>query len=118
MQKKEIHTIRFHREVQTYEYRTRSTQCKRECGTQMEKNGLFIDSRGDKILEPRMPYFSSADKAALVLEKCVIIQCHARGMFARKRARQLRKERADRLEFEAKEEERRRLEAELRHKRE
>jgi len=104
--------------VQTYEYRTRSTQCKRECGTQMEKNGLFIDSRKDKILEPRMPYFSSADKAALVLEKCVIIQCHARGMFSRRRARQLRRERAERQELARRESERRQLEADLKHKRE
>mmetsp|Transcript_78594 Transcript_78594/g.143167 ORF Transcript_78594/g.143167 Transcript_78594/m.143167 type:complete len:543 (-) Transcript_78594:144-1772(-) len=118
LQKKEIHTIRFHREVQTYEYRTRSTQCKRENGTQMAKHGLYIDTREDKILTPRKPYFSSADKSALILEKCVIVQCHARGMFARRRARQLRKEKHERLEFEAKEAERRQLEADLRHKRE
>lgn len=117
-QKKEVHTIRFHREVQTYEYRTRSTQCKCENGTQMEKKGLFVDARNDKILTPRKPYFSSADKAALVLEKCVIIQCHARGMFSRRRARQLRRERAEREELERREFERRQLEADLRHKRE
>jgi hypothetical protein len=117
-QKREIQTIRFHREVQTYEYRTRSTQCKRDNGTQMPKTGLYISEITDVTKEPRRPYFSSADKAALVLEKCVIVQCHARGMFARKRARQLRKERHERADFEKKEEERRQLEAELRHKRE
>lgn len=116
--KKELHTIRFHREAQTCEYRTRSTQCKRENGTQMSKNGLFIDDRGDRELVARRPYFSSADKAALVLEKVVVMQCHARGMFARRRTRQLRKQRADRLELERKEAERRQLEADLRHKRE
>jgi len=118
MQKKEIHTIRFHREVQTYEYRTRSTQCKRENGTQMAKDGVYIDTAKDRFLEPRRPYFSSADKAALVLEKVVVIQCHARGMFARRRARQLRRERQSLGEFETKEAERRQLEADLRHKRE
>jgi hypothetical protein len=118
LQKKEIHAIRFHREVQTYEYRTRSTQCKRENGTQMSKAGLYIDTNKDYEIAPRKPYFSSADKAALVLEKCVIVQCHARGMFARRRARQLRKDKHERLEFEAKEGERRQLEADLRHKRE
>merc|ERR1719463_843334 len=117
-QKKEIHAIRFHREVQTYEYRTRSTQCKRESGTQMDKAGLYIDTQKDVIMIPRKPYFSSADKAALVLEKCVIVQCHARGMFARRRARQLKKDKHDHLEMQAKDEERRRLEADLRHKRE
>merc|ERR1719440_1065864 len=118
VQKKEIHAIRFHREVQTYEYRTRSTQCKKENGTQMSKAGLFIDENKDRELTPRKPYFSSADKAALLLERCVTIQCHARGMFARRRARQLRKDKHERLEFEGKEAERRQLEADLRHKRE
>jgi len=114
----EIHAIRFHREVQTYEYRTRSTMCKRENGTQMAKAGLYIDTAKDRELSPRKPYFSSADKQALILEKCVTVQCHARGMFARRRARQLRKDKHERLEFERKETERRQLEADLRHKRE
>jgi len=117
-QKKEIQTIRFHREVQTYEYRTRSTQNKRENGTQMEKSGMFMDTRNDVVIEPRRPYFSSADKAALILEKCVIIQCHARGMFSRKRARQLRLHRDEREELHYRESERRQLEADLKHKRE
>jgi len=117
-QKKEMKSICFHREVQTYEYRTRSTQCKKENGTQMPKTGLYIDSVHDVEVAPRRPYFSSADKAALVLEKCVIMQCHARGMVARRRARQLRKERVEREELASKEAERRQLEADLRHRRE
>ncbi|CAK9040888.1 unnamed protein product [Durusdinium trenchii] len=63
IQKKDVHIIRFHREAQTYEYRTRSTQCKREAGTQMEKVGLYVDQRDDVVMKPRRPYFSSADKA-------------------------------------------------------
>mmetsp|Transcript_66368 Transcript_66368/g.154221 ORF Transcript_66368/g.154221 Transcript_66368/m.154221 type:complete len:555 (+) Transcript_66368:68-1732(+) len=117
-QKRELHTIRFHREVQTCEHRTRSTQCKKENGTQMSKVGLYIDTANDVVKTPRRPYFSSADKAALMLEKCVVIQCHARGMIARRRSRQLRKARVEREELEAKEAERRQLEADLRHKRE
>jgi len=117
-QKKDVHSIRFHREAQTYEYRTRSTQSKCDNGTQMEKVGLFIDPRNDVIMEPRKPYFSSADKAALMLEKCVIIQCHARGMVARRRTRQLRKAKQERMDLEGREAERRQLEADLRHKRE
>jgi len=84
----------------------------------MSKTGLYIDTNTDVELAPRKPYFSSADKAALVLEKCVTVQCHARGMFARRRARQLRKDKHERIEFEGKENERRQLEADLRHKRE
>mmetsp|Transcript_76385 Transcript_76385/g.154963 ORF Transcript_76385/g.154963 Transcript_76385/m.154963 type:complete len:574 (+) Transcript_76385:44-1765(+) len=118
IQKKDVHIIRFHREAQTYEYRTRSTQCKREAGTQMEKVGLYVDQRDDVVMKPRRPYFSSADKAALVLEKCVMIQCHARGMLARRRTRQLRQARQEREELEQREAERLQLEADLRHKRE
>jgi len=118
VQKKDVHIIRFHREAQTYEYRTRSTQCKREAGTQMEKVGLYVDQREDVTMKPRRPYFSSADKAALVLEKCVMIQCHARGMIARRRTRQLRQAREEREELERREAERLQLEADLRHKRE
>mmetsp|Transcript_65566 Transcript_65566/g.118096 ORF Transcript_65566/g.118096 Transcript_65566/m.118096 type:complete len:460 (-) Transcript_65566:87-1466(-) len=117
-QKKDIQSIRFHREAQTYEYRTRSTQSKCDNGTQMEKVGLFIDSTKDVVVQPRKPYFSSADKAALVLEKCVIIQCHARGMMARRRSRQLRKSRTEHHQLTYREAERRQLEADLRHKRE
>merc|ERR1719512_492551 len=118
LQKKEIQTIRFHREVQTYEYRTRSTQCKKDNGTQMPKQGLYIDNTRDYEIAPRKPYFSSADKAALILEKVVVIQCHARGMVARRRAQQLRKEKKEQLELHDREAERRQLEADLRHKRE
>jgi len=117
-QQKEKGAIRFHREAQTYEYRTRSTQCKRDNGTQMPKAGLFVDTEGDVEVAPRKPYFSSADKHALIMEMCVVIQCHARGMFARRRARQLRKQKRDQRELEEKESERRQLEANLRRKRE
>lgn len=84
----------------------------------MSKMGLYIDSAKDVELIPRRPYFSSADQSALVLEKCVTIQCHARGMFARRRARHLRKDEHERIKIEASEVDRRQLEADLRHKRE
>jgi len=118
MQRKELRAIRFHREVQTHDYRTRSTQCKKENGTQMEKVGLYIDAVNDRVMVPRRPYFSSADKAALVLEKSVIIQCHARGMIARRRSRQMKKEKQERIELDERETERRQLEAHARRQRE
>lgn len=37
---------------------------------------------GDRIMIPR-PYFSSADRDALLAEKVIIIQSHTRGMMAR-----------------------------------
>jgi hypothetical protein len=108
---------KYHREVQTYEYRTRSTQAPREQGTQCAKPGLYISTQSDRVVEA-LAYFSSADLSALKLEKSVIIQCHVRGMFARKRARQLRRQRDEWEQFEAREKEQQRLEQELRHKRE
>ena len=44
--------------MQTYQYKTKSTVMMREFGTQMEKVGLFLDTRQDKIIYPK-PYFSS-----------------------------------------------------------
>ena len=29
----------------------------------MEKLGLYVDERDDVVMKPRLPYFSSADKA-------------------------------------------------------
>jgi len=111
--------LKYHRDTQTVDQRTRSCQSKREAGTQMQKNGVYISDEHDKIMTPlRKAYFSSADLFALRLEKAVLIQCHTRGMFARKRARQVRQEREEREEFKTREAERKKLEAELRHKRE
>lgn len=113
----EAKCVTYHREVQTYEYRTRSTQAAREQSTQAARAGLYLSCDTDKVLEAR-PYFSSADLAALKLEKVVILQCHVRGMFARTRARQLRKERTEWQAYQEHDAERQRLEQELRHKRE
>ena len=51
-QKKTVHKLKFTRETQTHEWVTKSTKVKREIGTQMEKEGLFIDKRTDKLVEP------------------------------------------------------------------
>ncbi|CAL1165088.1 unnamed protein product [Cladocopium goreaui] len=132
IQKKDVHIIRFHREAQTYEYRTRSTQCKREAGTQMEKVGLYVDQRDDVVMKPRRPYFSSADKAvrgefwadfmsgaALVLEKqlgCIWqLWITKPSLVALLWYALVTKERE---ELEQREAERLQLEADLRHKRE
>ena len=47
------HPDKCERKVQTYEYKTKSTIMMREFGVQMEKTGLYIDTRKDKILYPR-----------------------------------------------------------------
>lgn len=70
------HAEKFTREVQTYQYKTKSTVMNREFGVQMEKaelpenfiaakglkglirTHLYIDNRQDQIVHPQ-PYFSS-----------------------------------------------------------
>ena len=69
--------------VQTYQYKTKSTVMMREFGTQMEKTGLYIDMRNDKIIYPK-PYFSSEMWKKQREELTLFIQCHVRAWFARK----------------------------------
>lgn len=52
------HPDKNERQVQTYQYKTKSTHMMREQGSQMEKAGIFIDRRDDKIIYPGR-YFSS-----------------------------------------------------------
>eukprot|EP00742_Colponemidia_sp_Colp-10_P002456 GILJ01002618.1.p1 GENE.GILJ01002618.1~~GILJ01002618.1.p1 ORF type:complete len:632 (+),score=127.59 GILJ01002618.1:43-1896(+) len=109
--------VRYHRDSQTYEYRTRSIQSKREAGTQMAKQGVFVDGRTDKILEPQ-PYFSSEEWEQMRLEKILHIQRMVRGWFARRRAHNLRYRRDDRRSRIMHEEDKRRDEATMKHKQE
>lgn len=75
--------IRNEREVQTYEYVTRSTKMNRESGTQMDYIGLYIDPRKDKIITPTK-YFD-ADTWELRKESTVLfLQKMTRGFLARK----------------------------------
>merc|ERR1739848_51062 len=114
----EMKTPRNHRSVQTVIQKTRSCQSRREAGTQMPKNGVYISPETDYFINPSGTYYSSADLFALRLEKAVVIQCHVRGMQARERARRKRDERETREEEERRKIERQQLEAELLHKRE
>jgi hypothetical protein len=61
----------------------------------MEKTGLYIDTRQDKIIYPRL-YFSSEMWKKQREETTLFIQCHVRGWFSRKQASGLRKLRDDR----------------------
>lgn len=89
------HPDKNERIVQTYQYKAKSTIMMREFGTQMEKTGLYIDTRKDKVLYPK-PYFSSQMWKKQREETTLFIQCHVRGWFARKQAAALRKLRDDR----------------------
>ncbi|KAF4749176.1 hypothetical protein FOZ62_000681 [Perkinsus olseni] len=111
-------STRYHRDAQTCVARTRHIQTTREQGTSMPRHYLAeLTKDGDRTLSPR-PYFSSADRDALVAEKAIIIQSHTRGMLARIRCRHLRAER-DKLERQRQcEEEEARMEDELMRRRE
>ncbi|XXQ30355.1 Uncharacterized protein PBTT_00810 [Plasmodiophora brassicae] len=74
-----------HRETQTVKVISRSIQAQRECGTQMERPGLVLDTSGDREVVPR-PYFTSEALTALQIEKVVLLQCFVRYRFARRRA--------------------------------
>jgi hypothetical protein len=87
-QVKKDHKLKFHRDTQTYYQSTKSIKLKREFGTQMEREGLFIDTRSDKPMTPQL-YFNSElwdirrDEAALFIQRII------RGMLARMRAKNL-----------------------------
>ncbi len=58
-------------------------------GTQMEKEGLFLDKRTDKIVEPKM-YFTGEMWDERREEAALYIQRLVRGWFARRRTNSLR----------------------------
>lgn len=116
-QYKNPHIIRNEREVQTYQYKTRSTKMNREFGTQMQYVGLYIDPNNDKILVPTK-YFD-ADTWELKKESTVLyLQKMMRGFLARKLASLYRKERDDQRKSIEKKDEEQRLKEELENKRE
>lgn len=111
-QQSTYHPQKLTREVQTYQYNTKSSIMMREFGTQMEKPGIFIDKRKDKVIKPR-PYFSSDEWKKQRWDRTLYIQCQIRGWFARRKAAELRKKRNDKdLELLRKQEELRKKEEE------
>eukprot|EP00698_Gefionella_okellyi_P004394 TRINITY_DN14057_c0_g1_i1.p1 TRINITY_DN14057_c0_g1~~TRINITY_DN14057_c0_g1_i1.p1 ORF type:complete len:396 (+),score=79.15 TRINITY_DN14057_c0_g1_i1:35-1189(+) len=78
-----------HRDTQTAKIASRTTQGRREAGAQTKRPGLDIEERTDVPLHAR-PYFDSASYMKLIEQKALIIQCFARGWFARTVARQMR----------------------------
>jgi hypothetical protein len=81
---------------------------------QMEVEGLFIDTRKDRLVEPRF-YFDSSmweqrRKAALYIQRLT------RGMFARNKTNQLKREKYDAAQERLLQEEAHRKMEEIRHK--
>jgi len=84
---------KFHRETQTKKVQERAQQAVREYGTQMEREGVATETRTDYAIEPRA-YVDAAEFARRKAAAALVIQCYARGMFARSLARQSRYEMA------------------------
>ena len=81
---------KFHREVQSYQFRTRSSIMKKECGTQMDKIGVvLIDPRKDEIVQPKT-YFTSEEWLIEREKAALYIQCCTRKWFAIKRRKELK----------------------------
>ena len=70
-------------QVQTYQYKTKSSKMMREFYAQTEKVGLHIDTRDDKPMAAK-PYFTSEMWEAQREEHTLYIQCMVRGWFARR----------------------------------
>lgn len=71
---------------------TRSSQTRRECGTQMPRSDLLVDETYDRVRIAK-PYFSSDRLAVLQTQKTILLQAFVRGWRARKIARRMRAER-------------------------
>jgi hypothetical protein len=81
---------KFHREVQSFQFRTRSTIMKREAGSQMDKIGVvLIDPRKDVEIEPRR-YFTSEEWLIEREKAALYIQCCVRRWFSIKRRKELK----------------------------
>jgi len=77
------HATKNHREIQTYQFKTRSIKMRREFGSQTEKPGLFIDRINDQPMVP-YEYETSEQYLKKIEKKTLFIQCIYRGWKARK----------------------------------
>ena len=82
-QRKNVECLR-NRDTQTYETKTRSVQSNREYGTQMKREDLLMDDRGDVVRASRR-YFTAAQLLELKRQKTQVLQCFWRGYLARRR---------------------------------
>lgn len=116
-QYKNKHITKEEREVQTYQYVTRSTKMHREFGTQMEAIGLYIDPRQDKVLIPTK-YFDSDEWFSKRLTVVLFLQKMMRGFFARKTKRLYKEQEQKKREEKERAEEEERQKEEIKNKRE
>lgn len=87
----------------------------REYGTQMEVAGLFIDTRNDRVVEPKF-YFDSKMWEERRNEAALFIQRLTRGMFARNRTNELKRQKMEAARTKMEQEEKIRKAEEIKHK--
>lgn len=109
--------IHCERDAQTYFYKSRSTKTNREFGTQMERVGLYIDLRQDKVIIPKT-YFCADDWEREREKTIMFLQKNVRGFLSRKLARIYRKEVLEEKILMDKKEEEQRLKEEIKNKKE
>lgn len=105
------------KKTQTYEYSTKSSKVSREIGIQMEREGLYIDLRKDKFLDPKI-YFTSEMWDERRKEATLYIQRHFRRILAKNRTNYLRKLKEDKIKEQLQKEEEYRKNDEIKHKKE
>jgi hypothetical protein len=77
------HPTKNHREIQTYQFKTRSTKMRREFGSQSERPGIFIDKSKDQPIS-FAEYETSQQWLSKIEKKTLFIQCIYRAWKARK----------------------------------
>lgn len=87
----------------------------REFGTQMERGGIWIDTRTDRETQPRM-YFTSEMWDQRREEASLFIQRLVRGWFARRRTNALKKQKQHKRDEQINLEEEFRKNEEIKHK--
>ena len=108
---------KFERDTQTVAVSTRSVQSQRESGTQMSKPGVLVTHAGERQIVPK-PYRTADEVRAIKVAAAITVQCWLRGLAARRRAAQKRKEMEAKRAFLAEQEQKRLEEAESQRKRE
>ncbi|OCT89049.1 IQ and ubiquitin-like domain-containing protein [Xenopus laevis] len=101
----------FCRETQTVQHKNKTQQSRNTMSTQMTKIGCYVSNVTDKLITPKR-YTTAEELHAQQLKAIIVIQTYFRRFHARKVVQQLREEKNLRLEWEGKEDLRKKKEKE------
>uniref|UniRef100_A0A6I8RBR8 IQ motif and ubiquitin domain-containing n=1 Tax=Xenopus tropicalis TaxID=8364 RepID=A0A6I8RBR8_XENTR len=104
-------TVVFCRETQTVQHKNKNQQSRNTMSTQMTKIGCYVSNITDKLITPKR-YVTAEELHARQLKAIIVIQTYFRRFHARKVVQQLREEKKLRLEWEGREDLRRKKEKE------